>query len=289
MKIYTMTTKSHSFLFKEFFSSSLKKVEPDLELVATPYHQMCPSANYFEKGWHEMMGKKIEIYLDAVATDEEYFIWSDVDIEFYKPFVDECLKQVGRYDIAFQRGTGPMGQDEYCAGFFISKINDATKLFFEKIQKEYLNYGDDQFAINDNINCIKAGFLSDEFMNISKQYRNWNGEDIRIVKDIIMFHGNYTVGIPNKTMLLIQAKNRVQKLQEAPVEIIKCTYGVYQDVKYIMEKNINKEISIGSNIFDIKPVDKLGNFLYLFDNKGKLITKALKNKDRLFITNDYIQ
>lgn len=286
MKIYTMTTKSHNFLFKEFFSSSLNKVEPDLELVATPYHQMCPSANYFEEGWHEMMEKKIDIYLEALESDEGYFIWSDVDIEFYKPFVRECLKDVQPYDIAFQKGKGPNGEDEYCAGFFICKINDNTKQFFKKIKEKYKNFGDDQFAINHNIKNINAGFLSDGFMNISEQFRDWNGEDIRMKPNVVMFHANYTVGISNKTMLLIQAKNRFSKLQEDPIEIIQATYGVYDNVKDIIDKNINKEISIQPKTFDTKPVEKLGNFLYIYNNKGELVCRPFHYKNRIMIKHD---
>ena len=286
MKIYTMTTKSHNFLFKEFFSSSLNKVEPELELVATPYHQMCPSANYFEDGWHDMMEKKIDIYLEALESDHKYFIWSDVDIEFYKPFVSECLEAVQHHDIAFQRGMGPHGESEYCAGFFICKINKKTKKFFKNLKLKYKNYGDDQFAINYNIKEINAGFLPDKFMNISKQYRNWEGQDIRMKYRTIMFHANYTVGVSNKTMLLIQAKNRFLKTQEDPIEIIQATYGVYNDVKSIIDKNINKEIVVTPDLFESKPIEELGNFLYLYDKKGRLITSALKYKDRAFINND---
>ena len=88
MELYTMSTKSHDFLYKEMFSKSLSKHEPDLKVRAYDEPQLCLSGNYYDVGWRELMERKIDIYLEAVQSEDEFFIWSDVDVEFYAPFVE---------------------------------------------------------------------------------------------------------------------------------------------------------------------------------------------------------
>ena len=38
------------------------------------------------------MENKIDAYLTALESKDEFFIWSDVDIEFYEQFIEQCIK-----------------------------------------------------------------------------------------------------------------------------------------------------------------------------------------------------
>ena len=66
MKIYTMSTKSHDFMYKEIFYISVKKHEPSCEIILNEYNQICLTGNYYDTGWRELMEKKIDIYLELV-------------------------------------------------------------------------------------------------------------------------------------------------------------------------------------------------------------------------------
>jgi hypothetical protein len=286
MKIYTMVSNSHRFLYDEFFTNSLNRVEPEIELVAVEQdNAVCTNGSYYADGWKESMEQKIDIYLQAVNTNDQYFIWSDVDIEFYSSFVQQCVDELGDYDIAFQEGVN----EEYCAGFFICKINNNTKRFFELIKNNYSKYSCDQNAINDNIKEVKGKFLSRDFFNISFEHRQWNGEDFHILRPIKMFHANYTVGLQHKIMLLSAVRTKISELRKkttlptkkSKAKIISAYYGILADVtESIKTINITKV-----NPEDLKgdPVPGAQKFLYCMDKDYKLLHKAVKEGSNILI------
>lgn len=288
MKIYTMHSNSHAFLYEEIFKHSLIMHEPDVELASYDYPQICLSGNYYDIGWKEMMEKKIDIYIEAVSSDDDFFIWSDVDIEFYAPFIDQCVLELDDSDIAFQKGIGPNGEDEYCAGFFICKINSRTKEFFHKIKHIYNQYPCDQEVINLNIKDINASFLSDKFFNVSKQYRNWQDEHIDNPRDIIMCHANYTVGVVNKIKLLRKIKNNIEMLNSSKIKFLSAEYGVFNDVTDLIvntlsESNITK---IDTANLNIENLPLLNSHLYIFDDNYDLIDNPIPDQSYIMMKND---
>lgn len=285
MKIYTIVSDSHRFIFDQFFQKSLKEHEPEAELITIEQEQICNTASYYDVGWKEAMERKIEAYINASNTDDEFFIWSDVDIEFYDKFIDQCLLELGQEDMAFQEGVG----GEYCAGFFICRINQTTKDFFTFLKDNYNRYACDQEAINDNIHLIKAKFLSRKFLNISFQHRQWIGQSINIPESTIMFHANYTVGPQYKIMLLSQVKEKLGynkiiqiyktkhniKKDKKNIKIINAFYGLFSDVtENIM--SINNEIIIDVDTLRNDPTPGSMKYLYCFDKEYKLINRPIK-------------
>lgn len=284
MKIYTILSPSHKFLFDNFFLQSLKRYEPHVNLVVIDQAQICQTGNYYDSGWKESMEQKIDVYLEAVNTnDDKYFIWSDVDIEFYDKFIDRCVEELGDHDIAFQEGVGK----EYCAGFFICKINSRTKAFFELLKNKYNEYSCDQQAINHNIGLVKAKFLSHKFLNISFQHRQWNGQGVIINDPIIMFHANYTVGLQHKIMLLtkvgelvdrikIQQSEQTKKNQNITnLKIINAFYGLYEDVTEKI-KSCNNEVLVSVDSLRSDPIPGSVKYLYCFDNNNNLLYRPVK-------------
>jgi hypothetical protein len=275
MKIYTMSTKSHDFMYQEILRTSIKENEPSCEIILHEYSQICLSGNYYDTGWRELMEKKIDIYLEAVSSEDPYFIWSDVDIEFYQPFIDECIKELDDYDIAFQNGVGPSGEKEYCAGFFICKVNAETKSFFQHLKNIYKQYPCDQEAINHNIQLIKAKTLSNKFFNISEQYREWTGQDLSVPKDTIMSHANYTIGAENKLKLLLKIKNAIQQYKKNKIKFLSAEYGVFEDVTDVIQQTDKTIINIIQSMQNYNlPIDK--KYLYLYDNNYKLLNQPIK-------------
>ena len=282
MKIYTMVSKSHQYLSDEYFAKSVKEFEPDAEIIFEEQKQICKSGEYYSDGWKESMRQKVEIYEKAISLNEEYFIWSDVDIEFYKPFIETCIEELGEYDIAFQEGVG----GEYCAGFFISKINDRTKKFFQLLKEKYDLYSCDQEAINRNIKHVKAKFLSHIFLNISFQHRHWNGQPFKIENELIMFHANYTVGLQNKIKLLNMAKKYNEKikyniLEKENIEILEAYYGSVSDVTDILQKSKDK-IHVTTAFLESDPMPGLFKYMYFFDKNNQLISPAIHEGSFIF-------
>jgi len=283
MKIYTILSPSHQFLFDQFFLQSLKKYEPRAELVVIDQEQICESGNYYAAGWKESMEQKIDTYLKAVNSQDDFFIWSDVDIEFHDKFIDQCIHELGDRDIAFQEGIG----GEYCAGFFICKINSNTRKFFEILKAKYQEYTCDQNAINSNINLVNAKFLSHKFLNISFQHRQWNGQGFIINQPITMFHANYTVGLQHKIMLLSKVREMIDTLKVkqleatrrqnniADIKIIYAFYGLCADVTEKIKTSTN-EIMVSIDSLRSDPIPGAPKYLYCFDAQNTLITRPIK-------------
>lgn len=284
MKIYTILSPSHKFLFDNFFLTSLKKYEESIDLVVVDQEQICETGNYYDHGWKESMEQKIDVYLEAVNNkNDKFFIWSDVDIEFYDSFVDACIEELGDYDIAFQEGVG----NEYCAGFFICRINEKTQNFFKLLKEKYQRYTCDQQAINANIKLINAKFLSKQFLNISFQHRQWNGQHIDLTEPIKMFHANYTVGLQHKIMLLCKVRDKLDVINNSlsnkikkktnlnSIKIINAFYGLYSDVTENLLSS-KDEIVVSVDSLRSDPVPGSAKFLYCFDQNFNIINRPIK-------------
>ena len=285
MKIYTMSTNSHDFLYKEIFRKSVLKYEKDAQIKLYHYDQLCPSGIYYKQGWKDMMEKKIDIYNKAVNSNDDFFIWSDVDIEFYKPFIDQCLEELSDNDIAFEKGLDENLKNEYCPGFFISRINQKTKKFFQKLKETYGSYPCDKESINQNLKTqdIAITYLSDKFLNASHELDKWNSkQEINIPNITIMFHASYVIGIENKIAILDKARETMQHIDDNTIKILSAEYGVFEDVT----ENL-KTILIGKNKIKISPKILNQNIssnsevlLYLYDKQHNLITSQPIHYDR---------
>ena len=271
-----MVSKSHQFLHDEYFEKSIKEFEPKAEIISEEQRQVCSTGEYYSDGWKESMRQKVEIYDKAINTDDEFFIWSDVDIEFYSPFIEECLKELGNCDIAFQEGVGR----EYCAGFFICRNNDKTKLFFKLLKEKYDMYACDQEAINRNIKLLNAKFLSNKFLNISFQHRHWSGQNFNIKHELIMFHANYTVGLQNKITLLNLVKQNNDDIVNSQndidnIKILTAYYGCHEDVTDKVKKSDSDSILIDTKILETDPMPGLHKSAFILDKDNNLLDKAI--------------
>lgn len=282
MKIYTILSDSHQFLFDQFFLPSLNKHEPEAELIVKHQEQICQTAHYYDNGWKESMEQKIDTYIEAVQTNDSFFIWSDVDIEFYDSFINECIKELGDHEIAFQEGVGK----EYCAGFFICKINENTRKFFNFLKNNYSQYSCDQQAINANINMVNAKFLSHKFLNISFQHRQWSGQPVSLKQTPLMFHANYTVGLQHKIMLLSKIKEKINNLENIRaiknnkknidrIKIIKAFYGLYSDVTENLLSS-GPEIIVSTDSLRSDPTPGYIKYLYCFDQNLTLLAPPIR-------------
>jgi len=211
MKLLTFYSGSHKKFFDEFFKPSFDKhLKNEFKLVV--YHAPQDSTGQFNsKNWDQAMKRKIENVLDFLNKNphEDHFVFADVDIIFFAPLKKALLEELGNYDIALQNDGNCL-----CAGFFICKVNNETKKFFENVIKQFEK--EDQTTINRLLptSGLKYKALSKKFFS---PWRIYNGtfrgiDQIRAPEyPILMIHANWTQGIRNKVLLLDHYKENPNK------------------------------------------------------------------------------
>ena len=244
MRLYAFYTPSHEILKNEWFLPSLKD---DYELKIEKYDQECPTGNYKKQGWVRAMLRKAEIIVHAIKDNcDGMFIYSDVDIQFFKPTQDLSCQLMKRKDLALQRDSPEGG---LCAGFFICRANWKTLKLWEDICRFLAKSDnrDDQDVLNDflltsrivprmlnrlvevfdknkqwAIHCrphfsnsygIKWRYLPMEFFGggtlTGKQWTP--GTSLVIPRNIVLHHANWTVGLENKIAQLQYVRNIAMK------------------------------------------------------------------------------
>ena len=221
-RMYLFFTPSHEQLFTEFFLPSL---QDDYELVINRYEQISESAMYMQEGWNQTVIKKIEMIINACKKNNgEIFLYSDVDIQFFKPTREVVFNIMANpnIDIVIQQDH-PSGTA--CTGFLACRASERTLLFWLQVRDIMLENIDqhkgidDQGAFNIAIHSQIEGlniqwcFLPNTFMGPGMSIGTpWNpGNSLIIPKDIVMHHANYTVGISNKIKQLKYVKSVVFK------------------------------------------------------------------------------
>jgi hypothetical protein len=222
MKIYTIFTDSHSSLLNDYFLPSLKaNIDSSIEIIVDQIQQFCPSAVYGSHGWFETMLLKAQQHIRACEENfGDKFIYSDCDVQFFKPFFNTMIEELEDYDIACQDDVHPYGdRNTYCAGLFICNANENTLNFFKSIYHsmikahEYDQSYNDQTALNGHLHHIKHKLLSSKFYTIAQTTKClWNNEiDIQnIPSNLLVHHANWTHGIENKIQLLQFIKSKQQ-------------------------------------------------------------------------------
>lgn len=216
IKMYTICSESHTVLRNNYFLPSIKD---NFDIVLRTADQLCKTASYLEEGWNTFMVKKVEFIIDAIKENwNKIFVYSDVDIQFFKSFEGEIENLILNKDIVIQKNDH---FGNYCAGFFICKGNDSTLKLWSEIKNKMLKNPnlDDQIPLNDllkyNIFKVKHASLPNEFFQPGLDVlRRWQpSNEINVPKDIIMHHACYTVGLDNKIAQLEYVKSKVENKQ----------------------------------------------------------------------------
>ncbi|MFT4304754.1 MAG: glycosyltransferase [Candidatus Woesearchaeota archaeon] len=148
IKIYTFYTKTHKQLFEDFFYKTADKY---FDVYSINQKQISRTGEYYDQGWFLTMAQKIKLILDAIEVNRnDFFIYSDVDSQFFNNPTKLLRKKMKNVDILFQNNS-PYG--EICAGFMVIKSNKKTYSFFKevlhKLQDPLNKSKDDQKIIND--------------------------------------------------------------------------------------------------------------------------------------------
>lgn len=214
------------------------------------YDQICKSGEYGSKNWPKAMACKTEMIIEAIKNNwNQVFIYSDVDIIFLQPIKNIITKSIKgllkkeltenlkltnsmglplttsinnsinyeQFDLVFQRHNH---DNKICAGFFACRANERTLKLFSLIHKRTSesrrNGQDDQYFLQKELPRnrfnVKCARLPETFYSVgignAKRYEK--GDEIKVPKDIVMFHANWCPKIEDKIYLLDYVKKQYE-------------------------------------------------------------------------------
>jgi len=217
MKIYTLYSDSHKHFYNDFFKKSIRSIysKKDLTIRAHEMTNIKGTGEYMSREWIDSLNIKVDIILTALEENkDDWFIYADSDIQFFKPFLDDLKFQIRDCDLVAQQDESTL-----CAGFFAAWSNDANLAFFKKIKQHFWQFQNDQVAFNHFKSMINYKGLDKSkyytagnfFNNKIDGTHNWDGiTNIIPPKDIILHHANYVIGVDRKTKLLNLIKDNIQ-------------------------------------------------------------------------------
>jgi hypothetical protein len=216
MNLYTHFSPTHTDFYEHFFKPSLRALYSKNELkIRMLSHEQHGSGIFMEQGWKETMELKLDILKQAVNENRgKYFIFSDVDIQFFKPFVDTLEERIKDNDFVAQEDNGGLN-----TGFFICRGNDTMYNMFSFLRNNLHINSCEQSVLNMYRSNIKYDFLpKNEFYTIGNYFVNkngtneWDGESKFVIPldTIKMHHANYVIGKKNKIKLMNIVKQRVR-------------------------------------------------------------------------------
>ena len=222
MIIHCFYTKIYTKMYTDFFLRSLKNINFDIDnnLNTKIYDE--DGCHYNERcQFAEIHLRKIKWLVDIIQKNlnGERFIYSDVDIAFYKNF-DNIIKNL-KNDLVFQQSVPGF---KINAGFMVIKPTQTTLNFFKQVIKIMEKTGcHDQAAMRKILysknNIYKFNYLPyDKFItggnivNTSdpNNEKKWKLDER--FKDIYMHHGNYSSGIDIKYNQLQFVWNKIHNI-----------------------------------------------------------------------------
>lgn len=222
MKLLTFYSDTHKELYEKFFLKSYNKhLKDSFDLIDRHVLQISEKGTYGSKGFEETMFEKITLVIDNMDIEsDEPLVFADCDIQFFGDFKEDITKDLGDNDISFQQND----VHNICAGFFVCNQNESVLKFFKEVKQRML-----QNMVNGQ---LKRGISDQSIMNqmfrerkykLGKldQYKyftvaitngptQWNGGEFKVPKDVLMHHGNWTVGLENKFKIMEYVKKELE-------------------------------------------------------------------------------
>lgn len=215
MKVYTFYTDSHQQLLNDWFLPSFNETNKNMELIITKFDQQCKSGVYMSDGWMKSMHDKVDLIIRGIEENwNEYFIHADCDIQFFGDIEKDIFEQIENEDILGIDDNPIDRNSEICCGFLVCKGNDKTLSVFKKVKELMSGQYHDQFVFNK----IKNNFVSSKKLDF-KYYEITHGNGpiiwdpsipiLKLNKNILVHHANWTMGVDNKIKMLETVKGLV--------------------------------------------------------------------------------
>ncbi len=220
MKLISMYTESHRVFKDNWFLPSLKD---DYEVDMSFCEEQ--GGAYMEESWCRAVTFKVETIVRGIKNNwGEIFLYSDVDIQFFRPTKALLLSAIEGFDIVCQRDD-PSGV--LCAGFWVARANHRVLRLWENVRRSIYDVRDDQKLMNLSLRmrrrrkllyvlrnltgCCRYAYLPDIFYGGGTiTGKHWvEGMPLPVPEGIVMHHANYVEGIGRKIAQLEYVKNIV--------------------------------------------------------------------------------
>ena len=172
MKIYTF----YSRIYEKFKSSfeSLYNIYPEINIEYLSMEPDLPFKMIDWRGESYLKLKKISEIFDDESNNDDYFIYSDINVKFFKPFHQEIYELLKDNDLIFLNNSS----DNLSTCFFCCRKTNLTKSFFKKCL--YLFHINDELTIQRNLmkfDRLKYTFLPKDFF-INEEYDELKSNEI---------------------------------------------------------------------------------------------------------------
>lgn len=201
LRVITSYSPSHRGLFEEMIATF--PWEAGVEFSARVDVQD-GDGTFLNPGWGRATARKMD-YLHDVLTalpEDTLLLWTDVDIVYFRPVRADLIRLLRdmRAEMLFQNDAV-----ELCAGFFVLRKTPATLALIESVRRKTPEFGNDQAAMNQLIagSGVRYGLLPRRYFNLGLDLGLWDGSaPVRIPKNAVLFHANWTHGFANKHRLM---------------------------------------------------------------------------------------
>lgn len=217
MKLYTFYTETHKSLYDNFFIPSWEEnnLSSNFELITLSGQQFSETGNFNSQGTLDTWDERLSMFLDIIEDNYgDFFIYSDCDVQFFGNFYDDITSRINENtDMLAQSDMGTI-----CAGFMVVQANKIMKKFFEKIKKELRNFSNDQMCINHYKMMMRSKLLPEDlYFTIANSNGGtvWTPQqnNLMLPENMLVHHGNYTIGIENKTKLMEFVKQKMKSYE----------------------------------------------------------------------------
>ena len=209
MQLAAYVTPSHKRLYDLFIQTT-----GEFDNISVCRDKQRGNPVFGQGDWTHALRHKAKAMRDAIhACPEEFMLWSDVDVIFRLPVIDGLKQLMGsKYDVLAQ----PASNHQMCSGFFVVRINDATKNLAEQMaddEDSYKNSLGDQFAFNKFRDLVTWGLLPvNKFWTpgyLGKgRWRVATSVNVHPPKDWRVLHANWCVGVSLKLRIMQRFKRQ---------------------------------------------------------------------------------
>ena len=287
MRIYACYTPSHIPLLEKHFLPSLEvggfggpaqsiidhRCHPridqpeDMWARIRELPQRSSSGAFASDGFQLTCLAKVDYILEALTVETEPFLFSDVDVRFYGPVVDDLTNLLGDADMAFQ-WDGPSGRE--CSGLMVLRPSDCMTAFWDNV-RGYMSAGKpmmDQDALHAAMDDFKRAkqmalrtvILPERYWTFGRNDKHWTaGMAVNPPADLLLHPANWTVGIENKMALLEVVKAAHGLCQDyfdgapsAPAQVLReFTYNAMAAAKAPITKNLSEAVRLRQTVKNI--------------------------------------
>ena len=211
LRLATFWTPSHRDMAREFV---LDRVRGFTDIVAVEYPQQCPSGSFKQPGWNACMDDKLRLLLD-LPTDDQPTLYVDADcllLPGVERWAEETAARLQPDEIAYSNDV-----IQWCAGVMLFHTTKAVRDWWRLVldMSRLLDLPDQetiavlrQYAkrLPVPMSCLPASRVAN--WGTLGNRTPWAGEPFTVPSSAVVWHANWTIGVPSKMAMLRAAASQ---------------------------------------------------------------------------------